>query len=100
MPAPAFDLEALPPGWVGWIITTAQDCNAPPDYVAANLIGVSSSVIGNVRRVSPWEGSSRQDLVADFDRRTKVIDIRYVRHELFRLQKINRHLGIRSLVLD
>ena len=56
LPAPAFDREMLPPAWVEWTDATAQDCGAPPDYVFANLIGVASAVIGNVRRASPWEG--------------------------------------------
>jgi putative DNA primase/helicase len=52
---PPFDWEAMPPSWRDWIRETAADCGAPPDYVAGNLFGVSSGIIGNVRRVSPWD---------------------------------------------
>ena len=63
LPAPLLTSEAIPQGWFDWICATAQDCGSAPDYVAANLIGVASSVIGNVRRVSPWEGWVEQPLL-------------------------------------
>lgn len=55
-PAPKFDWEAGPPAWSGWIAETAEDCSAPPDYVAANLLGTASALFGNSRRISPWPG--------------------------------------------
>jgi hypothetical protein len=56
LPVPAFDWEALPPAHKDLIKHMADDCGAPPDYVAAAQIGTASAVLGNVRRVSPWEG--------------------------------------------
>jgi hypothetical protein len=56
LPVPAFDWEALPPAYKDLIKHMADDCGAPPDYIAAALIGTASAVLGNVRRVSPWEG--------------------------------------------
>jgi hypothetical protein len=54
-PPPEFDWDALPPAWIDWIKETAEDCGAPPDYVAGTLIATTSAVIGNSRRVSPRE---------------------------------------------
>lgn len=53
-PAPPLDFDALPPSWVPLIEAAAQDCGTSPDYIAANLLGVASGIIGNVRRVSAW----------------------------------------------
>jgi Protein of unknown function (DUF3987) len=55
-PPPPFDWEALPPAWRDWVKSTADDCGAPPDYVAATLISTASAIIGNARRASPWGG--------------------------------------------
>jgi Protein of unknown function (DUF3987) len=53
-PPPEFDWEAIPPSWHDWVKGTAEDCSAPVDFSAGNLIATGAAVIGNVRRVSPW----------------------------------------------
>jgi Protein of unknown function (DUF3987) len=53
---PPFDKSVFSPDLLELAERTAADCSAPIDYVAANLIGVASGALGNVRRVSPWPG--------------------------------------------
>lgn len=52
---PEFPLQILG-GWQTWIKATAQSRSAPVDYVAVSLLSLLSSVIGNSRRPSPWDG--------------------------------------------
>jgi hypothetical protein len=56
-PAPELPLEVFGPRWGGsWIPEQAALKSAPPDYVAASLLGVAAGLIGNARAASPWEG--------------------------------------------
>jgi hypothetical protein len=52
---PDFPVESLGE-WTLWVVPTAQSRSCPVDYVAVSLLSVLSSVIGNSRWVSPWEG--------------------------------------------
>ena len=51
-PAPALDDDALPASWGSWITAEATARACPRDYVAAGLIGATSSWIGNARRIT------------------------------------------------
>jgi Protein of unknown function (DUF3987) len=42
--------------WANWISTVGEKKSAPRDYVAAGLLAAASTVIGNARWVSPWDG--------------------------------------------
>jgi len=42
--------------WGVWINAVGEKKSAPPDYVAAGLLAAASTVIGNARWVSPWDG--------------------------------------------
>lgn len=53
---PLFPTHLLGPKWTNWIDTTAEACSSPKDYVAGSLLTVTSTLVGNARRVSPWEG--------------------------------------------
>jgi hypothetical protein len=54
-PPPNFPVETLG-GWREWTDAAAASASAPVDYVAVSLLAVMSSVIGNSRWVSPWDG--------------------------------------------
>jgi len=54
-PAPAFPLHVFG-ALSGWIAQAAEAKNAPSDYVAAGMLGVAASLIGNSRKVMPWQG--------------------------------------------
>jgi hypothetical protein len=55
--APELPLAAVfGPVWGQWIAEAADAKGAPPDYVAAALLAVSGSLIGNARWVAPWAG--------------------------------------------
>lgn len=53
---PRFPVEAFGPFWSKWISDTAEAVSAPPDYIGGTLLAGASSLIGNARWVSPWEG--------------------------------------------
>jgi Protein of unknown function (DUF3987) len=59
-PAPALNFDALPQAWTEWVRQMAEDCGSSADYVASNLIGTASAVLGNVRRVRAGEGWTEQ----------------------------------------
>ncbi len=42
--------------WAQWVDAAAEAKGAPPDYVAAALVAVAGSLIGNARWSMPWEG--------------------------------------------
>lgn len=42
--------------WARWIAEAADAKGAPPDYIAAAVLAVAGSLIGNARWVSPWNG--------------------------------------------
>lgn len=52
---PMFPVDTLG-GWQSWIEATAQSRSAPVDYVVVSLLSLMSSVIGNSRSVSAWDG--------------------------------------------
>ena len=39
-----------------WIVKTAENTNAPVDYVAFSLLAGAAGVVGLSRTISPWEG--------------------------------------------
>jgi hypothetical protein len=39
-----------------WLVDAAHCSGAPLDYVAGSLLAVSAALIGNARRISPWDG--------------------------------------------
>lgn len=51
---PSFPIEAFGE-WADWIREAAEGKGAPPDYIAATLMTVVSSFIGNTRVISPWD---------------------------------------------
>lgn len=54
---PPFPGEAVfGPRWNEWLLDTAKATGAPPDYVAAALLAVAASLIGNARWSKPWDG--------------------------------------------
>ena len=55
-PAPALNFDALPQAWTDWVRQMAEDCGSSPDYIASNLIGTASAVLGNARRVRAGDG--------------------------------------------
>lgn len=42
--------------WGTWISLVGEKKSAPRDYVAAGLLAAASTIIGNARWVSPWDG--------------------------------------------
>ena len=52
---PLFPVDILG-DWQPWIEATAQSRSAPVDYVVVALLSLLSSVIGNSRQVSAWDG--------------------------------------------
>src|SRR4051794_18213904 len=54
VPIPTFNWDAMPRSWRDFIKGSIDDTGAPPDYLAGNLLGTASGLIGNTRRVSPW----------------------------------------------
>lgn len=53
--APPLPLQVFGP-LTEWIAQAAEGKNAPQDYVGAALLVATASLIGNTRKVSPWEG--------------------------------------------
>lgn len=53
---PALPSNLLSPAWQTWVETSAQAKGAPTDYVVGTLFSVASSLIGNSRSSSPWDG--------------------------------------------
>lgn len=53
---PPIDLSYLGPLWTDWISATAEAAGCRVDYPAAALLTGAASLIGNARRVSPWQG--------------------------------------------
>jgi hypothetical protein len=53
---PQFPIEILGQALGAWTFEAADAAGAPVDYVVGSLLAVSSALIGNSRRVSPWEG--------------------------------------------
>jgi hypothetical protein len=53
---PQFPLEVLGPYWSEWARNAGEGASAPPDYVVGTLLAVASSLIGNSRTISPWDG--------------------------------------------
>ncbi|MEH6476220.1 MAG: YfjI family protein [Sneathiella sp.] len=52
---PEFPLEVFDE-WGPWICESAEKCSAPRDYIAAGLLSVAATTIGNARWVSPSDG--------------------------------------------
>jgi Protein of unknown function (DUF3987) len=54
---PDFPIDVFTPAWQRWLLRAAHGAGVRPEHVAVPLLGVSSSLIGNARRVSasrPW----------------------------------------------
>ncbi len=51
-----FPLEVFGNYLRAWLSSAANFAGAPVDYVAGSLLAASSALIGNSRRISPWEG--------------------------------------------
>jgi hypothetical protein len=49
--------------WGRWIADAADAKGAPPDYVAAAVLAVAGSLIGNARWVAPWAGWAEPPIV-------------------------------------
>ena len=52
---PKFPIETFSPPIANWLLKTAEGKSAPVDYVAGTLLSASAALIGNSRKVSPWE---------------------------------------------
>jgi len=55
-PAPRFPLQLFAPELSVLFTSLAGSKGAPPDYVAAGILGVAASLIGNARWVEAWPG--------------------------------------------
>lgn len=55
-PPPDFPVNLFPTPIADWLLRTAESKSAPVDYVAGSLLTAAASLIGNARRISPWEG--------------------------------------------
>lgn len=56
-PAPKLPIEeVLSPSLSGWVRDAAEAKGSPTDYVFSALVAVAASLIGNARKVSPWQG--------------------------------------------
>jgi len=53
---PEFPSYLFGPAWSKWILSRAEGCSAPPDYVGLSLLSLVSTLVGCSRFVSPWEG--------------------------------------------
>jgi hypothetical protein len=56
LPPPPLPLHLFPAAWAQWITSAAEEASAPPDFVAAALLGTVGATIGNARWASPWPG--------------------------------------------
>lgn len=54
-PPPTLPISIFGPALSDWLNKTAEGQSAPIDYVAGTLLAAASSLIGNSRKVSPWE---------------------------------------------
>lgn len=52
---PLFSTEVFGDKISAWLLNAAEGSGAPIDYVAGALLGASSALIGNARRISPWK---------------------------------------------
>ena len=57
-PPPKLPISIFSPPIADWLIKTAEGRAAPVDYVAGTLLAAAASLIGNSRKVSPWESWS------------------------------------------
>lgn len=55
LPAPALNTKIFK-GLENWVVQTAENTNAPVDYVAFSLLAGVAGVVGLSRSVSPWAG--------------------------------------------
>jgi hypothetical protein len=55
---PSLPANLFCPAWGDWLAGAAEAKSAPVDYVAASLLAVAGSLIGNARWSSPWPGWS------------------------------------------
>ena len=51
-------MDVFGPVWGRWLLEAAESKSSPPDYVAAGLLSTASSLIGNARWATPWDGWS------------------------------------------
>lgn len=55
LPAPKLNTKIFK-GLEDWVIQTAENTNAPVDYVAFSLLAGAAGVVGLSRSISPWAG--------------------------------------------
>ncbi|MCF6196001.1 MAG: DUF3987 domain-containing protein, partial [Emcibacter sp.] len=55
VPPPPFPVGIFSPLLTDWLLKTAEGRAAPVDYVAGTLLSSAASLIGNTRKVSPWQ---------------------------------------------
>ena len=55
LPAPKLNTKIFK-GLENWVIQTAENTNAPVDYVAFSLLAGAAGVVGLSRSISPWAG--------------------------------------------
>ena len=55
LPAPKLNTKIFK-GLENWVIQTAENTNAPVDYVAFSLLAGAAGVVGLSRSISPWSG--------------------------------------------
>lgn len=56
IPPPPLPIHLFGNFWQDWITVAAEVKSAPPDYVAAGLLSVGSTLIGNALWASAWSG--------------------------------------------
>jgi putative DNA primase/helicase len=57
-PAPPFTMAMLPEGFVGFVASTAERMQVPPDYVAVTALGVAAGIVGARVQIHPKQRDS------------------------------------------
>lgn len=54
--APELPIPLFGEQWAQWIERAADSKGCPPDFVAVSLLTAMAGIMGNTRRVQPWDG--------------------------------------------
>ena len=53
---PVLPVDVFGPAWADWIKATAEQANAPIDYIVGGLLPCGSALYGGARRIELWAG--------------------------------------------